>query len=423
MIGARSLKTDVIFYLLGSGVYAVSQWAMVIVYARAGGPEAVGLFTIATAIGAPLIALSQMSMRQVLIADVGNRFDFSQYLAVRWVLSGIAVLAIVAVAGLMQYRGAALMTIAGFGLGRAFESVSDIFYARSQANGGLQRVSVYTGLRGVVTLILAGGVMIVTQSMVASAFAFALASLVCQLLVRTVEQRRISTPIARAPRRLPRELLLHAAPLATAQFVIALTAYSPRLVLQHFGGERLTGQAGVVEYFLAMGLLGVAALGQASSSPMARAFHDGDRNRFNRLVVNAAIGAAGLGAGIALFATLFGRWAILTLYGSAFGQAADAAAPIIVGGMFGYVASVLGYAVSATGRYRNMVWWSMMILAVTLISAFGFIGSFGLAGLGYALAASGIVNILAYIHLLHRAVRHMSPSSAQYNRSDEIAHG
>lgn len=433
VIGVRSLKADAMLYLVGTGIYALSQWSLVVIYARAGGPDAVGLFAIATAIGAPLIALSQMSMRQVLIADVGGRFDFGQYLAARWALSAVAVIAIIATAAVMGYGGTALLTIAGFGLGRAFESVSDIFYARSQAHGGLRRVSMYTGLRGAVTLAVSGGTMVATHNMAVSAAAFALASLACQWLVRTVERRSIAMPVTpptvTAPMTVvtrqwvPRALLLHSAPLAIAQFLIALTAYAPRLILQHFGGEGLAGQAGVVEYFLSMGLLGVAALGQASSSPIAHAFHGGDRHRFNRLVATVMAGATVLGAGIALSVILFGHWAILALYGPAFTDAADAAVPIIIGGSFGYVASVLGYAVSATGRYERMVGWSVAVLVVTLAGGFVAIGTFGLAGLGYALAASGIVNILAYIHLLRRAGRSMPILRDADDENGVVAHG
>lgn len=416
----RSLKADAVFYLFGTGIYALSQWALVIIYARAGGPEGVGLFAIATAIGAPLIALSQMSMRQVLIADVGGRFAFKQYLTVRWALTTAAVLAIVAIARGIGYTGMALLTILGFGLGRAFESVSDIFYARSQAHGGLRRVSVYTSLRGAITLAASGGTMMLTHDMGASALAFAIASFGCQWLVRTVE-RRIIPPHPASPARLPLALLLHSAPLAIAQFMIALTAYTPRLILQHFGGERLAGQVSVIEYFLSLGLLGVAALGQASSAPMAQAFHRNDRARFERLVLTMAVGAAALGLGVALAAILAGRWAILTLYGPAFGDAADAVIPIVVGGAFGYVASVLGYAVSATGRYERMIGWSTAVFAVTGLSGFIGVGQFGLAGLGYALAAGGIVNIAAYLYLLRRAVGRIS-AFGEGDRK-EVGHG
>ena len=50
----RSLKADVIFYLAGTGIYAASQWLLVVIYARESGPEGVGLFAIATAIAAPI---------------------------------------------------------------------------------------------------------------------------------------------------------------------------------------------------------------------------------------------------------------------------------------------------------------------------------------------------------------------------------
>lgn len=420
----RSLKTDVIFYLAGTGFYALSQWLIVIIYARVNGPEGVGLFAIATAISAPIVVLSQMSMRQVLIADVARRFDFAEYLVARWLFSGVAIVAVVGFAAMIGYRGVALLTITAFGIGRAFESVSDIFYARSQSHDGLNRVSGYTGMRGAVTLAASGGAMLITHSMLISAIAFAVASLLCQLVVRSIEGKLIvEEDTGTARRKVSRELLLHSLPLAVSQFLISLTAYAPRLILQHFGGEQLAGQAGVVEYFLSLGILGVAALGQASSSPMAKAYHCGDRRGLSKIVTVLVASATLLGSGLALAAYFFGEKVIMLLYGPSFAQAGTAAFTIIAGGVFGYVASILGYAVSATGHYNRMVGWSMAVLTVTVAGGYIAIAHYSLAGLGYVLAASGIVNILGYVHLLRRAYALISDVAPMEFPERNKAHG
>jgi O-antigen/teichoic acid export membrane protein len=424
MSAIRSLRADVIFYLAGTGVYAASQWMLVIIYAQVHGPEGVGLFAIATAISAPIVVLSQMSMRQVLIADVGRRFGFGDYVKARWVLSVAATGAIVLGAIALDYRDTALLTITAFGVGRAFESISDIFYARCQAHAGLRRVSCYTAVRGAITLAAAGGTMLATKDMLLSAIAFAVASMICQMMVRAIERQLIvDEPASSRQPLLSSALLLHAAPLAISQFLISLTAYSPRLILQHFGGDRLAGQAGAVEYFLSLGLLGVAALGQAASAPLAQAFDRGDRRGFIGLVTTTAATAAALGVGMALTAQIVGREVILGLYGPSFSDAAAAVSIIIAGGSFSYVASVLGYAVSATGRYDELVGWAALVLAVTLVGSYLAIGQFSLQGLGLSLAVSGILNILVHIHLLRRAFSRMPTSPSDQTLEPGVPHG
>jgi O-antigen/teichoic acid export membrane protein len=417
-----SLKTDTMVYLLGTGLYALCQWCLVVVIARVAGPAGLGIFAIATAIGAPIIVLSQMSMRQVLIADVSQRFRFAEYLLVRWALTIAAVLAITVVALAIGYRSTNLLAIVAFGTGRALESVSDIYYARSQAHGGLQRVSGYTGARGLVTLLMSGGTMFVTHNLLAASLAFVLASLFCQLAVRMIEGRLLSgeDDFGR-PSAIPWALLIHAAPLAFAQAIGSLGTYAPRLILQDFGGERLAGQASAIEYFVSIGLLGVAALGQAASSPIAKAYHRGDRSGFVRLVGTISAGAAALAAGMALVALIAGRNAILLLYGPSFTQAANAAATIIAGGTLGYVASVLGYAVSATGRYERLMAWSCVGLAVTVIGSYLFVGRLGLVGLGYAFGMSGLFGVSVNIYLLWRAWTWMNGPSTVVD-GEKISH-
>jgi len=405
VIARPSLGRDAIAYLAGTGIYALCQWLLVVVYARVAGPEGVGLFAVATAISAPLIVLSQMSMRQVMIADVAQRFRFEDYLNKRWALSCLAVGAVGLVALAFGYRTLSLLVILAFAIGRALESVSDIFYARAQARGGLGRVSGYIAFRGVATLAGSGGVMAATGSMALSAVAFALTSLVCQLLVRHVENRLFLTATCPRPQSSSWELLLHASPLAVSLFLVSLAAYAPRLVMQQLGGERLAGQASAVEYLLSIGLLGVAALGQAGSAPLAHAYHGGDRRGFVRLAALIATAAGALGVAMTGAAFIFGRSAILALYGEPFEQAASAAAAIMAGGAVGYVASALGYAVSSTGRYARMIIWSVVVLAVTVAGSYLAVSRWGLAGLGIALAVAGATNILAYVHLLARALR------------------
>ena len=400
-----SLRSNAIWYLGGTAVYAASQWLIVIVFARLAGPSVVGLFTMATAISAPIIALSQLSLRYVMVTDVSGRYAFGHHLDLRLMLTGVAILAVFCVILLLGYRGYDALALALFGLGRAFESVSDIYYGRLQSRRRLDRVAQLLILRAALTLAATSATFWQTHSLVWSGLLFACASLASQFIVQiTVPGEPIESKRSRGRwRRLyMTSLVRHAAPLATAQFLVALSAFAPRFVLNRIGGTSMVGQFAAIDYFLSIGLLFVAALGQSASPTLARAFHASDMREFHRVSLRIVCETLAVGAGGLVLTILFGRAVLIAFYGRAFGETANAFTPIVAGGMVLYLASILGYVVTATGQFAGLVWRYAIALAVTVIVAIYAGSVFGIAGMGAALAAGGGTSAILALSFLRK---------------------
>jgi O-antigen/teichoic acid export membrane protein len=391
-----------------------------VVFARVDGPHAVGLFALAIGIAAPVITLSQICLRQVMITDVRQRYAFGDYLSLRRGLTVVAVAVCACVVLALGYRGAQALTLLGFAIGRAFESISDIYYGRLQVSGRLDKVARYLVLRAALTLIVTSVVCITTRSLVAAALGFACASMLSQYIVQRVERTVVDGAGGASLRRRGRwdrlymsSLASRSAPLTSSQFFVSLNYYAPRLIVERLRGSVTLGQFAALDYLLSIGLLVVAALGQATSPALARAFHEGDYRRFWRITVLGTLITAGVGLGIILVSLLWGSVAINAIYGARFGPAVAALGPFMVGGAVSLIANILAYSAINTGIFRGLTWRYALVFAVTGAACYFGVSAFGLPGVGFGLGCGGCAGIAVTLGFLVRATANSSGRRAR----------
>lgn len=71
---SKSLRKNFSWALNGAIFYVLSQWALLIILAKLGGPTVVGRYTLGLAITAPIILLSNLQLRTLLASDVQEIF-------------------------------------------------------------------------------------------------------------------------------------------------------------------------------------------------------------------------------------------------------------------------------------------------------------------------------------------------------------
>lgn len=129
---ALSLRRNFSWTLVGNGIFAACQWAMLMTLAKLGTPEMVGEFGLALAITTPIVLFANLSLRTVQVTDARDDYRFGHYLALR--LAGMAsasavILALVLVSNYPRGLAAVILMIT---LSKLFDSLSDIFYGLIQ---------------------------------------------------------------------------------------------------------------------------------------------------------------------------------------------------------------------------------------------------------------------------------------------------
>jgi O-antigen/teichoic acid export membrane protein len=150
-----TLRHNFSWTLTGNTVYAASQWGILVLLAKIGNPEIVGQFTLGLAVTAPIFMLTNLQLRAIQATDATQRFRFNDYLGLRLLGTGIALLIVLGIT-LLGYRQETGLIILLIALAKALESFSDVVYGLLQQHEQMDRVAISLMLRGVFSLVSLG---------------------------------------------------------------------------------------------------------------------------------------------------------------------------------------------------------------------------------------------------------------------------
>jgi O-antigen/teichoic acid export membrane protein len=428
-----SLRANMVWTLAGNTVYAGCQWAMLVVLAKVGTTAMVGQFALALALTAPVLLLTNLQLRQVQATDARHQYTFAEYLALRLVMTLLALIAIVVLVLIGGYGGETAGIILVVGLAKAFESISDVFFGLLQQWERMDRIAISMMIKGGLSLLALGLGVVLTGSVLWGAVGLAVAWAVILLSydlrmgalvlretasyftaptvpsVPGVSEAVASTQYKDKPRpallpswqpgRLARLVWL-ALPLGVTMLLISLNTNIPRYFIQYFWTTSDLGIFAAISYLMVAGTTVISAIGQAAAPRLASYYVTGDKHAFRvltgkLLTMSLAVGAIGM-----IISVIAGRQIMTLIYSSEYGARVDLLVWVMLGAALWYVASVLGYAATASRRIRLQPLALAVVLLASVIACYALIPAYGLLGAGIATAITSVVGVLAYAMLL-----------------------
>lgn len=403
-----SLRVNFSWTLVGNVVYAACQWGMLTAIAKLGTPEMVGQFALGLALTAPVIMFANLALRSVQATDARRLYQFNDYLALRLLTTALAFLVIVAIALLGGYRAETAAVILIVGLSKSFEAISDIFFGLLQQHERMDRIAQRMMLKGVLALAMLSAALLLTRSIVLAVTGLLAANVISLfgydirsgllILGDPAQRSRLGHALdVLRPRwdlRTLARLAWLALPLGFVMMLISLNTNIPRYFLERYLGERELGIFAAMAYIVVAGTTVVSALGQSISPRLAKYYAHGNVGAYGRLLLKALGIGAVLGVVGVLVALLAGRPLLTLLYRPEFAGRVDVFVWIMLAAGLGYVASFLGYGMTAARRFRVQLPLSLVVTgAVTLVSL-ALIPAEGLRGAAFALLASASVQIV-----------------------------
>ncbi len=398
-----SLRANFSWTFAGNVVYSGCQWAMLVALTKLGSQAMAGQFVLGLAVTAPVLMLTNLQLRAVQATDARRDYRFGHYLGLRFLTTPLALLIIAALTFLSGYGKDKALIILAVGLAKAFESISDVFYGLLQQHERMDRIAMSMIMKGLFSLAALAGVLYLTHSVLWSTLALAAVwALVlvgydvrngAHILQGAVErgmspprrtprgmslQRHVLSPLWDAPRLT--KLALLALPVGLVMMLISLSANIPRYFVDHDLGDKQLGIFGALAYVLVAGTTVTDALGQAVSPRLSRYYAGGDMAAFRALLlkllgVGAALGLAGVAVAI-----LTGHAILTLLYRPDYARHADVLVWLLVASGVGYLASFLGYAITAARRFKVQVPISVVVVVVMAVGAAFVIPAHGLVG-------------------------------------------
>ena len=369
----------------GNFIFAFSQWVILIFFARMTNQENLGQYALALAIVTPIFAVGNLQLRPLYILDVNSeqKYTYTNFYYLRLICAFIA-LACCLVLGL--FFNVSILVLLLVGLLKFFESYSDIIYAYYNAHDQTQLISKSLFLKGTLS-VLAVAVALYLFDFYTALILFLIVYLGVWLFIdnlyiqKTQEIKKMSLDLG---------IMKSAIPMGISLGIVTLQSNIPRLFLDQYASIEAVGIFTVLSYFIIVGSIFINSICQYLSPRLTHAWNH-NRAYFKKLLSMALLVAGGLGL-IAIFLSYFmGEFVLNLVYGAEYVAYTDAFVLTMVAGFILYLATVLGYTLTAIGFIKQQVYLFSIVLIFSVLVSYLCIPEYGIIGGIYTLIVSYLV--------------------------------
>lgn len=428
-----TLRQNFSWTFVGNIIYAASQWGMLVVLAKLGSPEMVGQFTLGLAVTAPIILFSNLQLRQIQTTDVSQQYLFGDYLGLRLICVGLSLPLILIITINAGYRWETSLVILVIGLSKVIESISDIFHGLFQYHERMDRIAISLMIKGPLSLLMLGIGIYLSGTVLGGAIGLAIiwtvvlifydipsGAAILRAATANIEAEEISQQQSPIHNRhlLPRfnfsklrSLVGLSLPLGFVMMLISLNANIPRYFIEHHLGERELGIFSALSYLMVAGGIVVSALGQSASPRLAKYYAAGNSKDFQQLLLKTVLIGALLGGISVLMAAIAGKEILTILYRPEYAQQVYLFVLLMVAAGIGYIASFLGYGMTAAQYFRVQMPLFTLVTGISALVCFWLVPSQGLIGAAIALIVGATVQAIFSLGVIYHALHKIARSS------------
>lgn len=408
----------------GNVIYAACQWGIMMVLTKLGSPEMVGQFTLGLAQAAPIFMLTNLQLRDIQATDAKHQYLFSDYLGLRLIGTGLALMLITVITLATGYRWETLIVILAISLAKSVESISDVFYGLMQQQERMDKIAISMVIRGLSSLLFLTVGFYLTHSVfwgvVGLTIAWFIALVAHDIRSGTQILKKISLSELESVSTNPKMILLRprwhlktlsklaylALPLGFSMMLISLNTNIPRYFIEHYLGERELGFFASMAYLVVLGNMVISSLAKSASPKLAKFYALGNSKAFQSLLLKLVGVAILVGSTVVLVATIAGREILSFLYQPEYGQKADVFAWLMVTAGISYITWFLGEGMTAIRYLRIQLPLYILVGGISTVTCFFLIPAQGLKGAAIALLIAAIVEVLLMLgiilHGLHK---------------------
>lgn len=369
--------------------YALSQWALLIILAKVGGPDVLGRYTLALAVTSPIVLFCNLQLRSLLASDVRGEVPFEDYARLRLASNLFAFTIVTGVALSFGYTFQQVVTILLVGIAKIIESSSELLFGLMQRNERLDLVCFSQIVRGSCTVAVFGATLFATRSLMAAVMAMVIVWISVLVFVdyrnltRLPDDRGEYSILPRFWRIQSKSNLVllarKALPLGIASVLISLNSNVPRYFVESYHGEIALGYLAAIAYFSVGSTTLVEAIGQASLARLAN-YHRIAPHQYWLLM--GKLGAIAVGVGLLGLGIAFGLGKpLLTLvYDARYADYLEVLRFVMVLGAVECICSILGVGLIAARILDLQVPTLTLTLALTIASAWWLVPGSGIKG-------------------------------------------
>lgn len=387
--------------LLGSLIYAFTQYLLVVIVGRIGGAEVLGLYSLGLALTAPLIMFTNLKLRTVLSTGYHNEFNFIDFGQTR-LLGNITfliftVLAIV----ILDYENHVVIVILLIAISKVIESFSDLLYGNLQFYERLDIVAKSFIMRGLIGLLLFTTIFLLTENLTYSLMGLSVAWLVILIFFDLRKNLDfISLNFRDFNRKNMLRIIVISLPLGIISLLASLNVNIPRIIIEKNLSLQELGYFTSVFYLTIILGKFVTSLGAAVLPRLSKFYESKNYKAHLKLTLKFMILILVISLTILSISYFFGETILFLLYGVEYSHLGTFFVLVMLYGLLNYLVYGIKVSLESTRTFKPQLYIEVTNLILTLILSLVFIPQHGIFGAVYALliAASISVIILAILY-------------------------
>ncbi|RFA33383.1 hypothetical protein CAI16_15005 [Virgibacillus dokdonensis] len=398
---ALTLKQNFSWNFLGSLTYSLSQWLILIVIARLGSPEVVGLYVLGMAITAPIIMLTNLQLRSIQATDTSSDYIFNDYIALRIFTGFIAIILTLAISIINDYEPYKVAVISLIAFSKVIDSYSDVIYGQLQQKERMDYIGISRIIKGSLTIITVGVTMLITKNFLVSLI---ILNITWFVILITYDRRKIklfvNNIIPKFQVKKIKKLIILAFPLGVILMLGSLNTNIPRIIVEKYLGEEKLGYFAAITYIMVAGSAFVNAIGQASAPRLAKLYKNAKLKSFIGLLLKLLSIGIVLGIGGTLVSLFLGDFILKVVYGEPYTNYTNILIYAMIASIFDYSASFLGYGLTSMRLFKIQPLLGTIWLSVCIIFSLMLIPNFGLKGASFTLIVTSFTQFLLMLLII-----------------------
>ncbi|GAA2717022.1 lipopolysaccharide biosynthesis protein [Aeromicrobium ponti] len=387
-----SLKKNFSWNLIGSLVYAFSQWIVLVLIAKLGNPEMVGIYSLGLAITAPIMMLTNLQLRAVQATDTTNEYSINEYYGLRIVTSFLSIvfsLIVIFINGYSIYKSFVIFLIL---ISKVLDSYSDILYGYLQQRERMDYIGKSRIIKGIVTFLVMWIALLTTNDLITSLIILNGSWL---LIFIVYDRKSVKLFIENITPKFnittQKKLAIFALPLGIVVMLGSLNTNIPRIIIEEYLGEVKLGYFAAIAYLMVTGGILVNSLGQAVAPRLAMLFNNNMHRELKSLLFRVVLAGLSIGIMGTFGSIFFGEIVLKIIYDNSYSNYNDIFILVMIAAIFDYSGSFLGYGLTAMRIFKVQPYLGSIGVLSSLIFALILIPLIELRGAAYTMILVSVI--------------------------------
>lgn len=377
---------------IGSIIYSLSQWFVLIVLAKFGTVSMVGLYALGLAVTAPIVLMSNLQLRGIIATDVENKYSFDLYFTLRNITNILTILVILVFSNLANYNQNEFFVIVLIGISKIIDSYSDLIYGKMQQNGRMDLIGLSRSIKGLLTIFSMTLGLILTNSLVIS---LVILNIVWLLILMFFDYIKLQYLVPNLKLELKynrlKKLFFLSFPLGIVLMFGSLNVSLPRIFLEKNTDTETLGYFASISFLVISGSMVINSVGQALAPTLANLFYASKIDEYKKLLGKMLFFSLFIGIFGLLITFFMGKFILTLVYNNEYARYSEILVLCMIAGIFEFLSSVLGYSLTAMRIFNVQAYLSSFNVLVCLISVSVLIPLFGIKGAAFSLIISSSI--------------------------------